>query len=825
MDVLPVNVEGIPYDLRQVPQWVCWRLEIRDGKSTKVPYNANNGRHAMANNPDTWHCFDDAYQSYLDSQLDLNRMDGVGFQLSADDHFFGGDLDKCIDTKTGEVDAWADAIIQEIDTYTERSPSGTGLRFIGIGKLPEGGRKKGAIELYENGRFLTITGAVYVNALSAINERQEQIAIIHERVFQEADRKAKAASIMPPSVIVDLDDHKLLQKAMAASNGTLFTDLWNGNRTRYSSESEADLALCGLLAFWAQGNHNRVDSLFRQSGMFREKWDKRHRGDGATYGQMTIEEAISGKSEFYDPRAARLSVRSKRSSSVATAVPIVVTADTDWDTPIPFGPTKLPPFPIDVLPKALRFYAEEVAATVQIPVDLTAMLALTIASAVVSKKCNVQVGVTHPETTNLYYIGAMEPGSRKTAAMNLMSAFLTDKAKQVYIDNIARYAADKTKHEIETKRLAYLKDCAAKEKREYERKSLEDEAEALAEAMGTPKAVPTLIIQDTTMERLAQLMSEQEDNCIAHISSEGGIMSIIAGKYSTGGGTNLDLVLQAWDGSFFRCDRVGRPPDILDAATLTIALAVQPGVLQSMAAVKEFHSKGLLGRFLYNLPESLAGTRFYKNRPIHPDACRMYNSCLQAIWNIPSPVDFEDRGRRHMMQLQGLALDIWTFFSDDIEYEQRPGGELSELKDWAGKLSGHTARIAGIMHMVENCDEPQPWAIPISAKTVQNAWIISYYLIDHTKAVYGEISADESRIMAQRILKWIDRKKLTSFKFRDCWLTHSTNNTPESLELGLLRLIEHEYIRMEAFPPSQEEGKKSAGRPQKPIYTVNPRRE
>ncbi|ELY66174.1 hypothetical protein C489_13498 [Natrinema versiforme JCM 10478] len=102
---------------------------------------------------------------------------------------------------------------------------------------------------------------------------------------------------------VDLDDEELLEKAMNASNGTKFERLWNGNMAGYESQSEADMALCCLLAFWTGGDHTRVDQLFRQSGLLREKWDEVHYADGSTYGEKTIERAIVNTSEFYDPDA------------------------------------------------------------------------------------------------------------------------------------------------------------------------------------------------------------------------------------------------------------------------------------------------------------------------------------------------------------------------------------------------------------------------------------------------------------------------------------------------------------------------------------------
>lgn len=84
---------------------------------------------------------------------------------------------------------------------------------------------------------------------------------------------------------------------MAATNGAKFERLWNGNTAGYESHSEADMALCCLLAFWTGGDATQMDRLFRQSGMYRGKWDEVHYADGSTYGEKTVERAIQTTTE------------------------------------------------------------------------------------------------------------------------------------------------------------------------------------------------------------------------------------------------------------------------------------------------------------------------------------------------------------------------------------------------------------------------------------------------------------------------------------------------------------------------------------------------
>ena len=148
---------NIPRELRDRRQWVNYRREVRDGKPTKVPYDPRTGRRAESDNPATWATFDEVVGA-----LELGgRYDGVGFVFSEDDPYVGVDLDHCRDPETGAVEPWALGIVRRLDSYTEVSPSGTGLHIIVKGRLPPGRRRKGQIEMYSEGRFFTMSGALF----------------------------------------------------------------------------------------------------------------------------------------------------------------------------------------------------------------------------------------------------------------------------------------------------------------------------------------------------------------------------------------------------------------------------------------------------------------------------------------------------------------------------------------------------------------------------------------------------------------------------------------------------------------------------------------
>ncbi len=220
-------------------------------------------------------------------------FDGVSYAFSADDGFTGIDLDHCAGD-CGVLETWALQIVQELNSYAEWSPSGHGVHIFVQAQLPPRGRKRGDIEMYDQLRFFTMTGNWLPITPITIESRQVELGRLHARVFPPPAEPKRAHSRVLASIP---DDVTLIQKAQSARNGRKFSALWIGDTSMYArggnaGRSEGDLALCSMLAYWTDNDAARIDRLFRQSALYRPKWDNRHYGDGRTYGQGTIEKAL-----------------------------------------------------------------------------------------------------------------------------------------------------------------------------------------------------------------------------------------------------------------------------------------------------------------------------------------------------------------------------------------------------------------------------------------------------------------------------------------------------------------------------------------------------
>ncbi|MGI8404631.1 MAG: phage/plasmid primase, P4 family [Thermomicrobiales bacterium] len=281
---MPWNFDAIPTELKLLQQWVGWKWSISDkGKKTKVPINVKTLGNASHSNPQTWESFARAIAAY-----NLGHVDGIGFVFTRNDDYVGIDQDNAV-SSDGEITDRAAAC----GSYTEYSPSGRGLHTIVYGKLPvdESGRKNKQIEIYQHSRFFTFTGEIVPGSSSTITENPDALKALWEQSFPEP--KAALHNATPPDDS-QFNDDVVIERARAARNGAKFDALWSGDISAYGSHSEAELALCSLLAFWTQ-DANQIDRLVRRSGLYREKWDRQD------YSERTINRALE-RSEYYTGR-------------------------------------------------------------------------------------------------------------------------------------------------------------------------------------------------------------------------------------------------------------------------------------------------------------------------------------------------------------------------------------------------------------------------------------------------------------------------------------------------------------------------------------------
>ncbi len=295
---LEVNFAGIPERLRSYPHFVVWQYQRVEDELKKPPFNPKTGKRASVANPQTWGSFVQAQKAY-----ETGAYAGIGIVLTADMGIVGIDIDHCI--QEGNVSDAAARIVSAINSYTEVSPSGEGLRIMLAGKLPGQFRRRGSLELYEDMRYLTLTGHALASTPKDIQPRHRELYGLYQRIFRldsrdpQRENTGVVSGQRPPGEYrLARSDEQVLHKALAAKNGQNFrryyhgdTSLWEGRGAKHASQSEADFTLVLMLLYWTNNDSSQVDRLFRQSGLMREKWTRPVKA-GETYGERIIKDAI-----------------------------------------------------------------------------------------------------------------------------------------------------------------------------------------------------------------------------------------------------------------------------------------------------------------------------------------------------------------------------------------------------------------------------------------------------------------------------------------------------------------------------------------------------
>lgn len=288
--------ENIPQTLKNLPNWICWKAIPQPRPDDpqhfgKIPIDPKTGGSAQSNNPDTWTDFDTALKA-------SENFSGIGFMFG-NSPFFGVDIDG-IEPDIREFLDGGDGIVSEfihaLQSYAELSPSGKGIHIICRGELPKGARRRGNVEMYDSGRFFTVTGNS-IGGYPGIKDCTEAIKPLHEKYLGGA--RSEPAQRIIQTAPLPCSVSEVLEAASRAKNGSRFQALYAGNFAEYNSQSEADMAFCNMLAFWTGRNAALMDEIFRNSGLMRDKWDRRQ--SGSTYGALTIQKACEQCTNVYQP--------------------------------------------------------------------------------------------------------------------------------------------------------------------------------------------------------------------------------------------------------------------------------------------------------------------------------------------------------------------------------------------------------------------------------------------------------------------------------------------------------------------------------------------
>ncbi len=485
-----------------------------------------------------------------------------------------------------------------------------------------------------------------------------------------------------------------------------------------------------------------------------------------------------------------------------------------WESPVPLDAATIPPWPADVFPRDVQAFVDALSVSTETPRELSAMMVLAVLATATQGRYRVCVKPDYFEPTSLWTCCALQSGSRKTAVWQAATAPVAgwEAERRAELEPFVKRAQLEAK--VLQARIDALERRAAKSKDPHDVDIAMQDIRDLQERMPDTPVLPQLWAADVTPENLATIMGENHE-CMSLLSDEGGMLDILAGRYSNGV-PNLDVYLQGHAGSPVRVNRGSRAPVFLERPCLTIGICPQPDVVRALADKPGFRGRGLLGRFLYAMPHSNIGHRT-GNAPPLPDYVRdAYRDTVRAILESEWSRDDKGRPRAHILKLSPEAYSAWAAFNNTNEAGMAEGGTFAHITDWAGKLPGAVARIAAVLHVARYCNET-PWNYPVDAESIEPAIRLGEVLAQHALIAFDAMGSDPALDDARAILAWVRRERLTEFTRRDAHAAHRARfPRANDLDAPLAALEERGHIRRR--PQALSPGK---GRPSQ-AYEVNP---
>jgi replicative DNA helicase len=434
-----------------------------------------------------------------------------------------------------------------------------------------------------------------------------------------------------------------------------------------------------------------------------------------------------------------------------------------WESPTPLDDAERKPFPIHALASFGPFapFAKALEEFTQTQIDLPATVMLGTLSAAVGGKVVVEVEPGYVEPVNLYLLTLLQSGSRKSAAYRESTAPILRWERERTPEERQHRAVWESRRRIDDAKLKAMEAVLAAPDRRRGKDAppinIDDvalQAEALARHLATdrPPRIVQVIADDVTAERLASLLAEQ-DGAVAVMSAEGGFFGNIGGRYNEV--PALDTMLKAHAADEIRVDRQGRPGETVPRPALTICITAQPEIAGELGRIPGFRGKGAAARFLVSMPASNLGRRRVSVAPMPPDVTAAWARSVTRLLDLTPLARDADDGYPipHRLRLSNEAYVVHLAFRQEVEQELGENGLFADITDWASKLPGAAARIAGLLHLLAFPQGSAPMDHPIAGETMTAAITIAEYFAAHALLFFDALAGDDGgALSAARIV-------------------------------------------------------------------------
>lgn len=448
----------------------------------------------------------------------------------------------------------------------------------------------------------------------------------------------------------------------------------------------------------------------------------------------------------------------------------------------------------------MREQVEGVAAETQTPTDLAAMLALAMLATATQRRYVVEVRANYREHLCIWALVLMDSAERKSPVFTrmrapvfqrqaeLLAAAMPDRARRDSALKAAEKSVTKAIDRVATTRASGKSDDAT-----AAACKLDEATDEVTRIRGEMPPFPTLLVDDITPERLAQVMADN-GGAVTIASSEGGVFDTFSGRYTKGQVPNIDLLLKSYSGDPAVIDRVGSGRFAIEDPCLTFGMAVQPDVMVDLWENKAMRNRGGIARFVIAMPRSRVGTRVGPGAAAPARVTQAYiDGMLDLLPKTPPVTRADQPAESIVIKLDREASEVWEGFAAALEIRMHPEtGDLARHKEWCGKLAGTLARGAAILQFAEDGESCRR----VTGPTMRKALELAPYLIAHaTAALDGE--SQEARD-AHVLRRWIITAQPETFTERDVYrdkFGRDTKDAKARSEAACRYLEDHDLIR------------------------------
>ncbi|MBB4857178.1 hypothetical protein HNO88_000485 [Novosphingobium chloroacetimidivorans] len=439
--------------------------------------------------------------------------------------------------------------------------------------------------------------------------------------------------------------------------------------------------------------------------------------------------------------------------------------------PIEFRPSVGDPedYPLQVLPARLADCIRGLADTVQLPVSIAAQAILGACALVTQTRIDVEMPTGEIIPTSLFLFTVAASGDRKSSCDKKALGPVYRREKEL------REGFEEKQQSFTIAKAAYEQAAKTAKAGKKNRAEIQSALQACGKPP-TPPALPMLLVEEPTTEGIVKLLDEAYPS-IGLFSDEG---AAFLGGYSMQDEQQAKtgaVLSQLWDGKPIKRVRGTDVTKILDGRRMSLHLMVQPGVAMKLFGNKALRDQGMMSRMLITFPKSMKGQRLWREPTQEAlDAISAYQSRLtNLLQGLFSRMDPETRTLEFStVRLQPEARSMWIQFSDHLERQQGPDGDLAEVSDLASKMAQHALRLAAVISYYQSGENTAREGISADAMTAGIA--LGEFYLSEALRLFNAGAVDAASDNAQVLIEFIRKERLEKVGKR--WLSQ---NAPKNV--------------------------------------------